>query len=227
MTSPLNADTPAPQSTREAWLIRAIEAMRPRFEEVGMPLPEKIHVSVGFGFGSRAESKHILGQTWARAASADGVNHVFISPELGDTLNVLETLVHELIHVADDCQNGHKGAFAEAATRLGLEGPMTATKASITLAAELLTLAEALGEYPHGALEAATALRRPTPGPAAPESPRNPRLHSGPKTQTTRMLKVVCPDPACPCGGYTVRTTAKWLVVGAPSCPFGTTMVRA
>jgi hypothetical protein len=76
MTEMLNQDS-RPDSgqglTREAWLHRAIETFRPRFDEVGLPLPGKLHVSVGFGYSSRAESKYILGQCWARRASADGV----------------------------------------------------------------------------------------------------------------------------------------------------------
>jgi hypothetical protein len=113
-----------PGLTREAWLHRAIEAFRPRFAEIGLPLPGKLHVSVGFGYSSRAESKSILGQCWARRASADGVNHIFLGPQEGDPAAMLVSLLHELIHAADDCQSGHKGAFAEAATRLGFEGPM-------------------------------------------------------------------------------------------------------
>ena len=113
--------------TREAWLHRAIEAFRPRFAEIGLPLPAKLHVSVGFGYSSRAESKYILGQCWARRASADGVNHIFLGPQEGDPAGMLVSLLHELIHAADDCASGHKGAFAEAATRLGFDGPMTRT----------------------------------------------------------------------------------------------------
>lgn len=201
--------------TRESWLIAAIDTLRPRFAEIGMPIPDRLHVSVGFGGNSRAESKGVLGTCWARRASADDVNHLFISPELADTARVLDVLLHELIHAADDCASGHKGAFAEAATRLGLEGKMTATTASITLAAEMVCLAESLGEYPHGALTAfATLAPRGTPEPKG-EAP----ISSGPRKQGTRMLKVVC--PLC---GYTVRTTAKWLTVGYPACPCGPTM---
>jgi hypothetical protein len=32
-------------------------------------------------------------------------------------------------------------------------------------------------------------------------------------------------DYECPCCGYTVRTTHKWIAVGAPRCPSGTEMV--
>lgn len=213
MTAPVDIHT------RESWLHAAIEALRPRFVEVGLPLPAKIHISVGFGFGSKAESKNILGQTWATFASEDSVNHVFISPEVNDTARVLGILIHELIHVADDNQHGHKGTFAEAATRLGLEGPMTSTEPSVELAFELIALAATLGDYPHGALAAATRMRarQPVPVPAG-----GGRISSGPAPQGTRMLKVWCPVD-----GYTVRTTHKWLDMGFPTCPCGTEMKLA
>ena len=152
MTEMLNQDS-RPQDdqglTREAWLHRAIETFRPRFTEISLSLPARLHVSVGFGYSSRAESKHILGQCWARRASADGVNHIFLGPQEGDPAGMLVSLLHELIHAADDCASGHKGAFAEAATRLGFDGPMTRTPPGIELAAEVITLAEALGPFPH------------------------------------------------------------------------------
>lgn len=210
---------PTTATTREAWLLQAIEALRPRFIEVGMPLPAAIRISVGFGHGAKRESATILGQCWAARASADNVPTVFISPELDDTARVLDVLLHELIHVADDCTSGHKGAFAEAATRLGLEGKMTATTAGVALAAEMMTLAASLGDYAHAKL-----MVQPKGAlvPVGPDGQPVPRIHSGPKTQGTRMLKVVCP-----CCGYTVRTTAKWLAIGAPLCPSGTAMQQA
>ena len=224
--------TPTAIHTRESWLHAAIEALRPRFTEVGAPIPEKIHVSVGFSYGAKAESGVVLGQCWARRASADVVNHIFISPELADTARVIDVLIHELIHAWDDCASGHKGAFAEAATRLGLEGPMTATTASMTLAAELICLAETLGEYPHGEFIARKLLKARTPvAPGGSPAP-TPRISSGPGTQTTRMIKMVCADDTCPCkdeagNPFTVRTTAKWLSIGSPKCPVGHTMDAA
>lgn len=195
------------------------------FEQIGMPLPERIHVSVGFGFGSRAESKEIGGQAWARRASADGVNHVFISPSIADPTQVLSTLVHELIHVADDCASGHKGTFAEAAKLLGLEGPMTATVPGAELAESMEQLAEALGTYPHSALStngAATPDNDPD-SEGTPEDGTEPeKLHSGPSKQGTRMKKVVC--PAC---GFNFRTTQMWINKGLPTCQDGTQFVVA
>lgn len=207
--------------TREAWLHRAVKALRPRFDEIGMPLPDEIHLSIGFGYGARAESKFILGQTWARRASSDGANHVFIGPQEGDPAAMLVTLLHELIHVADDNQSGHRGAFAEAATRLGFEGPMTQTPPSVILAAELATLAETLGEFDHAPLDV-DIVRVPVTTPAGAPVPGSGKPASGPAKQGTRMIKLTAPD--C---GYTVRTTRKWIEQGAPFCPHGTAMEEA
>jgi hypothetical protein len=38
----------------------------------------------------------------------------------------------------------------------------------------------------------------------------------------SRLVKCNCPD--C---GYTIRTTAKWLAIGLPTCPCGEEMVQA
>ncbi len=206
--------------SREAWLETAIGMFRPRFEEIGLPLPEHVHVSVGFGYGSRAESKYVLGQTWARIASADGVNHVFIGPQESDPAAMLVTLLHELIHVADDVKSGHKGAFAEAATRLGFNGPMTQTPPTVELAAELAVMAAELGPFDHGKLDPDLArVPVPVPVPGAPAEAEPPKTHSGPSKQGTRMIKLVAPD--C---GYQVRTTRKWIEAGLPMCPHGTEM---
>jgi hypothetical protein len=229
MTEMLNQDS-RPEAgdqglTREGWLHRAIEAFRPRFVEVGLALPEKLHVSVGFGYGSRAESKHVLAQCWARRASADGVNHIFLGPQEGDPAAMLVSLLHELIHAADDCVSGHKGTFAEAATRLGFEGPMTQTPPGLELTAEVILLAEALGPFPHAKLDPEMA-KMPVPtGPAgspAPEPTLGGKIHSGPGKQGTRMIKLT----ASTCCGYAVRTTRKWLDEGTPLCPHGQPMTE-
>ncbi|MCB5179529.1 SprT-like domain-containing protein [Streptomyces antimicrobicus] len=227
------AETPeeAPKRTvtREEWLHLAIDALRPEFAKIGLPLPARVHVSVGFGYGAKRESAKILGQCWARRVSEDDVNHIFISPELKDEARVLDVLIHELVHAADDCQSGHKGRFATAAKALGLTGKMTATVASPELAAKLRDLAKAIGPYAHATLYPMGKPIQPKadPKPEGPEeTPEEPPISSGPKKQGTRMIKVVCKSD-CGCGGYVVRTTAKWLEVGFPICPAGTVMELA
>lgn len=180
---------------REAWLTDAIDNLTGMFKREGIDVPP-VRVSVGWP-GGRGKKSSTIGQCWGSAASADAIPQVFISPVLHEARGpqgVLATLAHEMIHAIDDCNSGHRGAFARMAKRIGLEGPMTATHAGEALSAELDLIAEALGEYPHAAL---------TPGVAAV------------KKQKTRMLKVTCLD-----SGYTVRTTRKWIdEVGTPLCP--------
>lgn len=202
--------------TREQWLRAAVEVFRPRFEMVGHPLPEKIRVSIGFGGkGARYESKSILGVTYKKQAAADGVNEIFISPEDASTISMLETVLHELIHVADDCASGHKGTFAEIATRLGFEGPMTSTPSSVELQAELITIEATLGQYPGSYLVLAPV------GAAVPVGPDGKpiKFSSAPGTQTTRMIKRSCVTDECEARGYSVRLTQKWLLHGSPLCP--------
>jgi hypothetical protein len=216
----------AREITREEWLHQAIEALRSKFEEIGFPLPEKIHVSVGFGYGAKRESATILGQCWPTTLSEDGVNHIFISPEMNDSARVLDVLIHELVHAADNCKSGHKGDFAKHAKKLGLTGKMTSTIATPELAEMLRELAKAIGPYDHAKLYTSGAPIKPKEdpeGPEEPEEPEEPAAPSGPKKQGTRMIKVVC-STECECGGYVVRTTQKWIEVGMPVCPFGTVM---
>ncbi|MFJ7590164.1 hypothetical protein ACIQZO_22815 [Streptomyces sp. NPDC097617] len=232
----LSYDAPEPEGkeepkrviTREEWLHQAIDALRPKFEEIGFPLPEKIHISVGFGYGAKRESSVILGQCWPTPLSEDGVNHIFLSPEMDDSARVLDVLIHELVHAADNCKSGHKGDFAKYAKLLGLTGKMTATVATPELAETLKELANTIGPYSHAKLYTRGRPVKPEEPkqPEAPEEPEEPAAPSGPKKQGTRMIKVQC-SAECKCGGYVVRTTAKWIEVGLPICPAGTVMAIA
>ncbi|MGV9815795.1 hypothetical protein ACWDTQ_28285 [Streptomyces cellulosae] len=237
------------ERTREEWLHLAIEALRPSFEALAFPIPAKVHVSVGFGYGAKRESAIVLGQCWSKSSSEDGVNHIFISPEIKSAVQVLETLVHELVHAADDNRSGHRGDFARIAKALGLTGRMTATYAGTALAEKLAALIKEIGPYPHAALKPLGYVRvtepdrgieiadqddeeapQTAPEAAPEETPEVPEeeapKHSGPKKQGTRMVKVTC-STDCECGGYTVRTTQKWIAVGMPICPAGQVMELA
>lgn len=213
MTESLHFDPKTATDTRESWLHRAIEAFRPRFIEIGYELPEKIHVSIGFSFGSKRENKVIAATTWHRAASEDGVNHLFISPEDSDTARILETLLHELIHVVLDNEDGHKGRFAEIATRLGFDGPMTTTPASIALAMDLVVLATELGDFPHGKLTVPVSVKTPDlVGVGTGGVVLNPT--SGPRPQRNRYMKVVCPGDCA----YSVRMSRSQINRALPLC---------
>ena len=192
--------------TREEWLQSAVELLKPVFKEkTGLSLP-RVRVSVGWpSRGGTGAGSRVIGQCWNTCAAADGVPQIFISPVLGDSIKVLETLVHELVHALDDCESGHRGAFRRIALNVGLEGKMTATHAGGPLWSDLVLIRGYLGSYPHSPLSVSAAT----------------------KTQTTRMLKIQCmewheDDPDL--DGYSVRTTAKWLDRGFPLCPCGARM---
>jgi len=185
---------------REQWLNECIKQLRPDFEQLGHPLPEKIRASCSWPSKSGlANKKRRIGEAWSSKNSADQSCEVFISPVLKDPLDVAATLVHELVHCAVGVEEGHKGKFPRLAKAIGLEGKMTATTAGETLAARLRAMTDAIGPYPHAELTHSNA----------------------PKKQGCRLLKVVC---ECGC---VVRMTRKWLdEVGPPTCGCGGEMVE-
>lgn len=187
--------------TREEWLGRMVDAFRPVFAELGNPLPQRIRVSCGWPSRSALSGKSKrIGEAWSQHCSADGSHETFLSPVLADPVEVGATLVHELVHHAVGVEAGHKGPFRTLALAVGLVGPMRATTAGPELAGRLHTLAAELGPYPHAPLAGG----------------------SGRKKQTTRMLKVSCPDCGC-----VARMARQWLEqAGTPTCGCGGEMVE-
>jgi hypothetical protein len=199
--------TIAPARTREEWLENAVVALKPLFDEIDVELP-KVRVSVGWPSQGGLKSKgRVIGQCWKTTVATDGVAQMFLSPMLDEPLLLLATLVHELIHAVDDCESGHRGAFAKMARGIGLEGKMTATVAGKELEEKLVGIfMEQLGPFPHAAINF--------------EELEKERAKT---KQSTRMIKL-----ECPADGYIVRTTAKWLdSLGAPQCPCGEEMEPA
>ena len=186
--------------TREQWLTAAVDELRPAFDQVGKSLPLAIRVACGFPLHARRSKA--IGQCWASAASADAHIEILISPVLANPLEVFETLVHECCHATDGAMN-HGTAFQKVAADMGLmaagsgKQPWKSTKGNAHFAANYDAILTALGEYPHAQLSPAAEA----------------------KVQPTRMLKLCC--PSC---GYTVRTTAKWVAAGLPTCPCGDTL---
>lgn len=192
---------------REAWLQKAVKAMTPRLVETfGSEMPS-VHVSVGWpGGGSNREVT--IGQCWPTTATADEVSQIFVSPIQGeaDTQQVLAVILHEMIHAIDDCASGHRAAFARTAKALGFIPPLTSVAGrSEALNDYLDEIAGQIGLFPHATINA------------------NAAAADTPKKQSTRMIKIICPDD-----GYVARTSRKWLDdLGAPTCPCGTQMEEA
>ena len=146
----------AAETTRESWLNALVSAFRPLFAAQDTPLPDKIHVSVGFpSKGALSKKKRRIGECWATSVSADGNHHVFIHPML-DTADVAHVMLHECVHAGAGLKAGHRGPFKRLATALGLTGKMTATVPGDALKAQLLAITSALGPYPHAVLDPAS-----------------------------------------------------------------------
>lgn len=186
---------PAAIVTREDWLIAATVRIRPVLESMAsLDLPA-VRVTCGWpSKGGAGGAKRVVGQCWNPEASSDNHAEVFISPMEADPQTVLAILTHELIHACLPKGTGHKAPFVKAAKAVGFATPVTQLTMPDELLAWLVPMVEGLPAYPHAAID--------------------PRGAEGEKKkQTTRQLKVECPD--C---GYTLRGTKKWLSVALPMC---------
>jgi hypothetical protein len=176
--------------TREEWLNFVMDESRPRFKELGAPIPAKIRLSVGFtsnGYRGKA-----IGECWDSKASGDKTFEIFVKPDQDEAVRVAGILVHECVHAAVGIDHGHKRPFKRVAEALGLEGKMTATTEGALFKEWIAPILKKAGPLPHKQL----------------------RAYRTKKKQGTRLLKCECID--C---GYVVRTTAKWLdTAGAPFC---------
>ena len=181
------------KTTREQWLHNAVEFISPIFKNKGYTIP-KVQVSCGFP-SSGNKSKHV-GQCWGKSSTSDGTNQLFISPVLDEPVQVLDTLVHELVHAVDDCMHHHGPEFKKIATDVGLQGLMREASAGPWLLEQLTSISRQLGKYPHSKINLS---------------------HSSSKKTGPR------PRAKCKKCGYEVTPLKKWLHMGPPLCPKHTT----
>lgn len=192
--------------TREAWLLRVANELRPLLAAAGGELPERVRYSCGWPGGARGGKKRI-GECWHKEASADESIEIFISPVLGDGMKAADTLAHELVHACLPPGAAHGPVFKKLAVAFGLVGKMTNAGAGPELTAKLAEIIDRIGPYPHAELMS---------GDGAADKP---------KVQKSRQRKVFCPD----CGGdgdnaYICRMSQKCIDRGLPVCPCGTRM---
>ena len=175
--------------TREEWLLAAVEEIRPIFSLKGHQIP--LDCQVFCGFASTGTRSHHIGQCWSRSSSTHDRNQIFISPALHEPADVLDTLVHELVHAVDNCEHKHGKEFKKIALRIGMVGPMRSAGAGPELKAKLEVVAQALGPYPHGKLKV---------------------LHH-------KAISRSRPRAKCPTCGFQVPMLKRFLAYGAPICP--------
>ena len=179
--------------TRELWLQNAVDLVSPIFKNKGYTIP---NVQVSCGFPSTGNKSKHVGQCWGKSSTNDGTNQLFISPVLDEPVQVLDTLVHELVHAVDDCMHHHGPEFKKIATDVGLQGLMREASAGPWLLEQLTAISRQLGKYPHSKINLA---------------------HSSSKKTGPR------PRAKCKKCGYEVTPLKKWLHMGPPLCPKHTT----
>ncbi len=126
------------------WLDRALEMLRPDFDQIGMPIPEYINIVVNYP--RRALSYSWLG-TWNCYWSVDDdpdFHTIFINPTV-DGLYALNILIHELVHATTN--DGHGNRFREVAAAIGLNDGGTSA-AEEALLKRLKDIQMELGPYP-------------------------------------------------------------------------------
>jgi len=176
---------PMTLKTREQWLNAFTARALKQCVKLGYTELPAIRCSIGFS--SKGARSNVIGQCWSNECSADGVFEIFVVPTLTDPARIADVLTHEIVHAVVGISAGHGPKFRKLATLLGLEGKMTATVAGDAWRAWAEPVLKVIGVYPAAALNAGG-------------------VTSGPKKQTTRMIKAECGE--C---GFTMRTSAKWI----------------
>jgi DNA-directed RNA polymerase subunit RPC12/RpoP len=171
---------------REQYLQKATKHFaKSLFAPAGYEVPADVKVTTSLpsrrAFGTK---KRTIGQCYSRECSDAKVNEVFISPTIDNSIEVLATLVHELVHAIDNCEHGHKKEFIKIARAVGLQGkPTECTAVEGTKLYELLEkYVEKNGKFPHKKID----------------------IFVDTKKQSTRMIKIECPH--C---GFKVRASRK------------------
>ena len=144
---------------REHWLELARDALVADFWVAnGRTFEAKVRVACGWCSG------RAIGECWHAECSADETREIFIDPTQDDPIEVLATLLHELVHAYLPDGVGHKKPFVEVIREFGLEGKATATHATDGSECwiKLSAIAQRLGSYPHAKMAKVKKAKKPT-----------------------------------------------------------------
>jgi hypothetical protein len=137
---------------REAWLQDAASFLVDHMVKQGLPATAA-RVSCGWpSRGGLSARMAVIGQCFSPTICRDGVPQIFISPRLDESIEVLGTLLHELVHASVGTDKKHGKVFSQAARKVGLAGPPTATTVGDGLRPLLQSYVDRAGLYPHAAI---------------------------------------------------------------------------
>jgi hypothetical protein len=129
--------------TREEWLEVAVALLRPKFDDLDVEVAENIAIIVSWPRGSKVA----IGQCFDPAWTDDKATYITVSPIINDPVQVLDIVLHEMVHACGI--RGHGKDFKKIATAVGLTSKMKATVPTEELREELVKMAEEIGPYPH------------------------------------------------------------------------------
>lgn len=183
--------------TREEWLKRAVRALRPLLERKGnVTMRRRWQVSM-----SLASNKKAVGQCWYEGSSTSGQTaNILICPTHQLPVDVLDTLLHEMVHASLPLGTHHGAKFVRVCKAVGLtEGKPTEAHAGPELRELLKRLAAVLGDFPHDPMKVSTAKKQGTKGGYWPVfvSPEDPRY----RVQISAKALVAYGPPICPITG--------------------------
>lgn len=154
-------------NTRETWLNAAAAIL---IDEIIQPVISIEKPLMRYSLTApktHLKNSRVLGECWAKEASADNTHEIFLTANLGctDSVLILATLLHEQLHAYDNLEHGHTAPFINLCKLTGLEGgetakaknSFTATRPTAGLAVLLQDIVDTIGEIPHGALNAAAS----------------------------------------------------------------------
>jgi hypothetical protein len=138
---------------REVWLEQAASFMIDFLVGQGLPSTD-VRVSCGWpSRGGLTPRRTVVGQCFPPHVCSDGRPQIFISPRIADSIEVLGTLLHELLHASIGCEYGHGKKFSQAAKKVGLVRPWTAISVGDRLRPFLEQFIAHAGSYPHAAIQ--------------------------------------------------------------------------
>tara|TARA_R110002050_G_scaffold105904_4_gene215691 strand:+ start:236 stop:913 length:678 start_codon:yes stop_codon:yes gene_type:complete len=173
---------------RETYLNLIIDKAEPIFAENDYDLKAlraKIMVACGYPPNTRIGAKfNTLGVHINPKASSTSKHEIFINPVVDDTYNVIDILLHELVHaVQTDLypeSKSHGKEFISICKKVGMNGSKKYAQAcaGIELSKLIKEWIKEIGKYPHGSIN----------------------LKADRKKQSTRLIKL-----ECSCCGFIAR----------------------
>lgn len=107
------------QGTREQWAEAIAAALREPLSELGIEptgRPRQVRIALAPLRGA------LLGLCYGSQKSVNGdTNLITISTDQGSALELVHTVLHELLHAYDDCKSGHRGRWKRWAEIIGMK----------------------------------------------------------------------------------------------------------